>query len=298
MRLAGLAAMLLLGTSALEARPMKRADPRDLHHCRLQAVHPADNDIHPDDDRSVKSRPAQLPAAVAHRILDYVSDQAKKQFTLTEWSDAQQRCADIFSRVYRLTGPDELQLFVAQRYFPHGNSVDYFFMHDPLTGAVTKEPPLIFTKWWSMFGVKDPLMTRPIVRMEPAARGQPARLIVEERTHNGNVYNAAVYRYFDVGKNMSLTQVLANEARAYFFSDGLTERKATFLKPNRVHMVVTTRPPRHFDVHGTVLLERAHPGQPFHVVQRKPAGDRGLLTYCEEAKSDDDFLRVGCDFYY
>jgi len=87
-------------------------DPRDLHHCQLTAVHPADNDIHPVDNRRVKAQPAELPAPVARRILDHVSDQAKKQFTLSEWFEAQQRCADIFSPVFKLNGPDGLQLNV------------------------------------------------------------------------------------------------------------------------------------------------------------------------------------------
>jgi hypothetical protein len=304
MRLAGLAAMLVLGTSALNAYPTaavhqpRGTDPRDLHHCQLTAVHPADNDIHPVDNRRVKAQPAELPAPVARRILDHVSDQAKKQFTLSEWFEAQQRCADIFSPVFKLNGPDGLQLYVAPRYFPLGNQVDYFVMHDPRTGAVTKAPPLIYTKWW---GPDDPLIKRPIVRMQPARHGRPALLIVEERTHNGTVYNAAVDRYFEIGKDTSLTQILAIEPRAYLLSDGLTERKATFLTPDRVRIEVSTRRPRKYRAleGGSVLLERSRRDQPFHVARRAPRGEsNGLVTYCPSAKSDDEFLRVGCDFYY
>jgi hypothetical protein len=299
----------VFGTPALNARAIRpvyqrqSADARDLHHCKLRASHPVDNDIRLDQERRSKARPADLPAPVARKILDHVTEVAKNRFTVPEWIEAKQTCADIFSPVVKLIGPAGLQLYVAPRYFPLGNSVDYFLIYDSRTGAVTKSPPLIYTKWWETFGTSDPLIKRPIVRMESAKKGQPPLLIVEERTHNGNVYDAAVYRYFEIGKDMSLTQILAVEARAILLSDRdeYTERKATFLTPDRVRLDVSSRSPRKLGVRGTVLLERMHSGQPFHVARRMPphgTHEDGLVTYCDSAKSDDDFLRVGCDFYY
>src|SRR5207248_2068823 len=147
------------------------------------------------------------------------------------------------------------------------------------------------------------LIKRPIIGVESTTKGRSPRLIVEERTHNGNMYDAVVYRYFEIGKDMSLTQILAVEARAILLEDPgeYTERKATFLTPDRVRLDVSSRSRRKLGAQGSVLLERTHSGQPFHVARRMPArgshGD-GLVTYCDSAKSDDDFLRVGCDFYY
>jgi hypothetical protein len=219
-----------------------------------------------------------------------------------EWIEAKQRCADIFSPVAKLAGPAGLQVYVAPRYFEIENSVDYFLMYNSLTGAVTKSPPLIFTKWWKATRASDPLKKHPIVRMEAARDGRSPLLIVEERTHNGNVYDAVVYRYFEVGKDMSLSQILAVEARAILLSDRekYTERKATFLTRNRVRLEVSSRS-RRWGAQGTALLERAHSGEPFHVARRMPARRthrQGLITYCDSAKNDDDFLRLGCDFYY
>lgn len=238
---------------------------------------------------------------VAHRILDHVSSIAMTQFTVEDWTEAKQTCSDIFSPVFKLMGPAGLQLYVAPRYFPLGDSVDYFFMYNPRTGAVTKSPPLIFTKWWEATNTSDPLKKYPVVRMEAARNGLPPLLIVEERTHNGTVYDAAVYRYFEIGKDMSLRQVLAVEARAVLLSDEYTERNATFLTPDRVRLDVSTRSHRKWGAQGSVLLERARSGVPFHVTRRMPArgiGREGLVTYCDTRKSDDDFLRVGCDWYY
>ncbi|HKC01969.1 MAG TPA: hypothetical protein VKC17_01540 [Sphingomicrobium sp.] len=307
MRLKALAAILALGTSALNARPIppadqqRSADPRDLHHCKLRAARTADNDIRLDPDRRLKPRPSELPAPVARRILDHVTQVAKNQFTVKEWIEDQHTCDFVFSPIFRLDAPAGLQLYVAPRYFVLGDSVDYFFMYNPRAGAVTKSPPLIFTKWWETTRANDPLKKYPIVHMEDGRHGGPPILIVEERTHNGTVYDAAVYHYFEIGKDMSLTQILAVEARAFLLLDEYTERKATFLTPNRVRLDVTTRSPRRFGARGTVLLERSHSGQPFHVARRIPARGfpkEGLVTYCDSAKSDDDFLRVGCDFYY
>jgi hypothetical protein len=294
-------------TSGLNARPTlavhqrRSADPRDLHHCKLTASRPPDNDAHLKQGHRSQARPADLPSPVARKILDHVSVAAKKLFTVKEWIESKQSCADIFSPVAELTGPANLRLYVAPRYFPLGNSVDYFVMYDPSTRAVTRSPPLIFTKWWDATRTTDPLKKYPIVRMESARKGQPPLLIVEERTHNGNVYDAAVYRYFEIGKDMSLAQILAVEARAFLLSDEYTVRNATFLTPNRVRLDVFTHSPRKWGAQGTVLLERSHSGEPFHVASRMPVrGTRGdgLVTYCDSKKSDDDFLRVGCDFYY
>jgi hypothetical protein len=305
----GLAAILVLETSPLNARPIPAVgqklsvDPRDFHHCKLRAVRTTDNDIRLEEDHRSKPQRAEMPEAVTHQILDHVSAVAMDQFTVEEWTEAKQKCGDIFSPVFRLVGPAGLELYVAPRYFPLGNCVDYFFMYDPRTGAITKSPPLIFTKWWEATGASDPLKRHPIVRMEAARDGRPPFLIVEERTHNGNVYDAVVYRYFEIGKDMSLTQILAVEARAIRLSDldEYTERKATFITPNRVRLDVFSRSSGKYGARGSVVLERARSGQPFQVARRMPAlrakGD-GLVTYCDSAKSDNDFLRVGCDFYY
>ena len=238
-----------------------------------------------------------MPAAVERAILDHVTKVAKDQFTVQEWNEAQQKCADIFPSVFKLIGPGGLQLYVVPRDFVLGNTVDYFFMYNPRSGAITKTPPFIFTKW---SGSGDSLIKRPIVRFETGSKGILPRMIVQERTHNGTVYNAVVYRYFEVGGDMSLRQILAVEARAYLLSDGLTERKAVFITPNRIRIDVITHPPRRFESRSKRLfLERSGNGQPFHVARRAHQRKaEGLLTYCPSAKSDDDFLRVGCDFYY
>jgi hypothetical protein len=279
----------------------RSADPRDLHHCKLRAVRTADNDIRMEGDRRSKPRPAELPLPIQRKILDHVTEAAKNHFTVKEWTENPLTCDEIFSPVFRLEAPSGLQLYVGPRDFALGNAVDYFIMYDPLSKAVTKSPPFMFTKWWQAFDASDPLEKHPVVRMEPARSGWPPLLIVEEGTHNGTVYNAVVYRYFEIGKDMSLTQVLAVEARAFFFGVGPTEREARFLTPNRVQLTVTTPSSRKYGARGTVLLERTRSGQPFHVTRRTPLRGihaKGLITYCVSAKSDDDFLRLGCDFYY
>jgi hypothetical protein len=305
----GFALPLLLQAAALNARvgspatERGSADPRDLHRCKLKAVQTTDNDIRLEDDRRSKPRPAEIPGPVARRILDHVSAAAKNQFTPKEWTHAGQKCGDIFSPVFRLVAPAGLQLYVAPRFFPLENSVDYFFMYDPRTGAVTNSPPLIFTKWWQATTRKDPLKKYPIVQIRPARDRLPPLLIVEERTHNGNVYDAAVYRYFEIGNDMSLKQVLAVEERAVQLSDRheYTIRKAIFLAPNRVRLDVSSGRSARNGARGTVLLERRGMGEPFRVVRRVPARGsdaQGLVTYCDSSKSDDDFLLHGCDFYY
>jgi hypothetical protein len=281
-----------------------RADPRDLRHCRLTGAHPAGNDIRIDTAAVPNARPVPIPLPVTRAILDHVSAVARSQFTVEEWREARQRCRDVFfSPVLELPVPTGLALYVVPRAFPVGGSVDYFMMYDSASGAFTRAPPLIYTKWSMAFGASDTLLKSPAVRFEAAAAGRRPLLVVEERTHNGNVYDAAVYRYFEIGEDMSLTQVLAVEARAELLGDReeYTEREATFLSPDRVRLDVRSRSPRHLGSRGSVLLEREGAGKPFHVARRMPAegqSGQGLVTYCDTARSDDEFLRVGCDFYY
>ena len=240
-----------------------------------------------------------LPAIVARKILHSVVEDARLYYTEEEWRESRQSCALTFGKIFHVSGPAGLQLYVVPRYFAVMNEVDYFVMYDPHTGAVTGMPPLISTRWYGDLG-KYNFLTAPIVRLQHAHGGLPPLLIVEEQLHGGTVYNAIIYHYFEIGSDMSLTQILAVEARADFQSnnEAYTVRNATFLGANRVRLDISSRSTRKFGPRGSVLLERAHNGQPFHVVRRIPAGggDEGwLVTYCESAKSDDDFLRVGCD---
>lgn len=267
-------------------------------------MHAADNDIR--SERDVRSRPSPttLPQAVARRILHQVVNDARKYFTQAEWRESKQSCSLTVGKVFRVAGPAGLQLYVARRYFAF-NPVDYFVMYDPRTGAATAAPPLVSTRWSSVFAKHDWLFKAPIVRIEAARGDRPPLVVVEEQLHGGTVYNAVIYHYFEVGRDMALTQVLAVEARAMLESSvprSLVQdyivRKATFLTANRVRLDVSSRSSRTPAFQGSVLLERDHPGQPFHVGRRMPAqpGDaEGLVTYCESPKSDDDFLRLGCD---
>jgi hypothetical protein len=288
---------------AQRPNPGPRADPRDLSHCPLRGAHPTDNDIRLNGTSRSEARPIPVPGPVARTILEGASRVARSRFTVQEWREARVRCRDIFGPVQQIAGPGGLELYVAPREFPTSGGVDQLVMYDPRSRGVTQSPPLIYTKWSMGTGESDPLVKAPVVRMEAGKAGRPPLLIVEERTHNGNMYDAAVYRYFEIGADMALTQVLAVEARAILLSnrDEYTERTATFLTPDRVRLEVTSRSRRHIGATGSVLLERATPGAAFHVGRRMPAegqSGQGLVTYCDSAKSDDDFLRVGCDFYY
>src|SRR3569623_688982 len=274
-RLAGLAVVLGLASPILHADPAlsndKRsgADPRDLHHCALRSRH-ATRDISFHQTRPAIWRTVPVPRAVARSILDRATADAKSISTADQWRESRVDCALAFYYpAFEVNGPAGLRLYAAPRYFPVENSVDYLVMFDPRSGVATRSP----------------------------------LLIVQERVHNGTAYDAAIDRYFEIGKDMALTQGFAVEARAIYDwgRQEYTERKATFLTPNRVRIDVTLQAPGKAAARGGVLLERDRAGQPFHVARRMPARGHAaddLVTTSDTAKSDDDFLRVGCDFYY
>jgi hypothetical protein len=134
-------------------------------------------------------------------------------------------------------------------------------------------------------------------------------VVVEERAHNGNVYNAAVYRYFDIGPDLKLTNVLALETRVldpFPPSDGklmrtLTRIDATHQRIDQVYVDGKKRISG-----GYAILASEGPGRPFHVAERhgikktvSPAfeiSSSTLISLSEE--EDDEFLKQGHGLYY
>lgn len=265
--------------SANEESAVIADDPRSFHHCILT--------------------PANIPAPVMHVILDSASKQAKNWFTVERWREAGLTCEHVFSPVRKLDAPDGLQLFVSERNFLFGASFDDFVLYDPRTDIATQSPPYIFTKW-SKQGDGDGSTN---VRFSADRSGMPNFLVATEKGHNGTMYDAIIDRYFEFGEDLALTPVLSIERETILLGDfeELTERRLTFASPFRARIDVRSRSKRGIGVSGSVELVRDRLGTPFRVV-KPPAGNNkaldGLVSYCDTRKSDDQFIRDGCNFYY
>ena len=147
-------------------------------------------------------------------------------------------------------------------------------------------------------------LEKPFVSFDDLDQDGQPELVVEERVHNGTMYNAVVYHYFKINPDLSLLRLLALETRLIdLFSEdkgGTIVRKITKLGPNRIKVVAMLQIPNQEPQNlGEVILSRQNSGAPYQVLSRHPINydyEELLITASEE--DEDKFLRNGYDFYY
>lgn len=194
------------------------ASPTDNQLPTLKAIVSADNDITPGS--TPESGQAPIPASVREEIDQIISADFKtiKKYAC-ETEDCSIKIRDMYGPVFRIKTPTGLDVYVFEEIGPTGGSNYYFTLYDAKTGRLTKEPAYIYGKWLDMFfGDKDSsLLKRPFISFTKI-NGKES-MIVEDYGHNGTMYNAAIYRYFRINNNLSLTPILAVERRAIWPSD-------------------------------------------------------------------------------
>jgi hypothetical protein len=273
--------------------------------CHLSAVITPDNDIRLDDDNRPPGRNTELPS----KVLGEVRALGAQMLRTSDAPDPYPgECNDLFGKVFRIPVSRGVYLYAAEVSPISAIKLLFLILYDPATGAVTRNPPKIDVKSTQMFGSKDPLLDKPLISFADLLQNHRRQIVVEERVHNGTMYNGVVYNYFDVGTDLSLTQVLALEKRvlAIGAQEGLIVRSVERSGHNQLRLDSFLTPegkPRERQELGYVILETAGPGTPFHVKQRHPKSkdsDSILVTYSGAIApgSDDAFLRNGYTFHY
>lgn len=212
----------------------------------------------------------------------------------------------LLSPVYRVGGFGQRDLFVAEIGIPTAGSYFLFYMYDTKTGAATENPPQVGSKWPQIEGVKDHLVRLPLVSSADLFGNGNRQVVFEERVHNGTEYNGVIYHYFDIGPQMELTHVLARETRVFppDSSDNLYLRELTRVGTNKLRLDVYEASAKTVEDRrqlGYVILASGGPGTAFRVAGRHALpgfSSEELVSFCENSKYDDAFLRTGCDFYY
>jgi hypothetical protein len=301
MRLGFPKVLVLLGAGLIAASTAAAAPSPST--CHPTALVTTDNDIRLKHDDRPPGKPIAIPPTVAGRLhaaaatsLSQVDVQVTDGLT----------CAALFPSIYRLTAPEQRDLYVAD--ISVGSGVEFFYLivYDPTSGAVTRDPPRIAAKWSQSFGAADQLVTRPFVSAFDLFQDRHREIVFEERVYNGTAYNAVVYHYFRVGPKLELTPVLAVEARVVALKppDKIFVREFAQLTPTRLRLSllgVPRDPAAHARPLGYVILESPSAGLPFHVTERH-SGDvipsEALVTFNEKPPGDDIFLREGYSFRY
>ncbi len=276
--------------------------PPDPAKCHLTAMVTADNDIRLDGDRRSPGKPAVVPPAVADRIH---AAAAKLFADLPPDGLEGLTCKDLFPHTYSISAPQHRELYVVEVASVTG--IDYFYLvlYDPATGAVTQNPQRIWAKWTQGFSAKDPLLKTPYVSFADLLNNHHDQIVFEERVHNGSMYNAVVYRYFELGQDLALTLVLARETRLLALEgDGLFVRDLTQLSDTRLRLDTSATSLKDLasrKEQGYVILESSGSNAPLHVAEShldNPHGFDCLVTCDPNSKGDDVFLSGGNTFRY
>ena len=208
-----------------------------------------------------------------------------------------------YGPVFRLGVCDDPRLYVFKSY-PMGRQgiaeeLCYFLLFDPVTRKVTSEPFSITMRWFVALEGFD-LLRKPLVHFFDLDQDGQRELVIEQIVHNGTMYNAAVYHYFHIERDMSLVRRMAFEARVVdLFSDeeGMLVRTLELLGENRIKINVALQLPAgtpHQQQVGEIVLERKDNSATFQVVQKDiklVRYARGLLTM--SGIEDQAFLAGG-----
>jgi hypothetical protein len=205
-----LVAALAGGHSSAGAKPVAVDASLDPSTCHPRALVTSDNDIRLDQD----DRPPGQPVKIAAPVIKRLQTAAKSLLAQLPPGTAEgMTCDDLLPHIYRVSLPKHRELFVAEIYVGLGVGYFYLIVHDPTTGAATRNPPRIGAKYPQSFGAGDPLVTKPFVSTADLFHNHQPQIVFEERVHNGTMYNAVVYHYFDIRPDLSLIRVLARETR-------------------------------------------------------------------------------------
>ena len=258
-----------------------------------------------DDDRRPSGKKAEIPPAVLSKIRALAA-QALRQIEAPEPYPGE--CEDLYGKIFRISAAPGLYLYAAEISPVSPIKLLFLILFNPATGALTKDPPKVDVKSTQMFGWKDPLLHQPLISFADLLANGRRQVVIEERVHNGTMYNAVVYSYFEIGSDLSLTRILAFEQKAYAIGarEGLIVRTLDRAGPNRLRLTslmdLDGAPHRQQNL-GYVILESPGPGLPFQVKERHPKSKQRntiLVTYSGEVGSsnDDTFLREGYTFHY
>lgn len=144
------------------------------------------------------------------------------------------------------------------------------------------------------------------VSSAPSCDGKE-ELITQERVHNGTMYNAVMYHYFQIGSDLSLRRILARETRLldlFTESDGgVIERSPEFVSPLEVKLTVVLKRMRGsvpVERLGEVILRRTNPNGSFQVAERRVFNAKyaDLLVTAFGPEAENSILSEGYRGYY
>lgn len=284
----------------------------------LKAIVPSDNDITPGDDATQATE--AVPQVVTQKFSKIVSD--TYDWYLKNDDDCAKSVDDcglkksaLYGRVYRLDAPAKNRAYVFKLEGLFGVTLYYFAIYNPNTNQVTAKPVSIYGKWLDGFyGDNDSRLKlrKPFISFTTV--DGKAALVAENYAHNGDVYNAVIYRYFVIEPDLSLTQVLALESADLVDTKYRGSYGAMFVRKLILNGDSTAEIDDYFQkdlddkspqLVGKVSIRSPAPGKPYKVVSEKvidQAFKDLLVTFDDDREygidSDNAFLAEGDTLFY
>src|SRR6266516_568463 len=272
-----------------------------------------DNDVLFED--SSKCFRAPVPPEVQEKIAAII-DSERIRWAGTDIGDSGFAIAVAYSRLFRVAAPDHKYLYLYRFEGPIGSTYDFLIASDPSTHRVTSHPYPLWAKWTDLDAASPEqaqdttgLLRKPLVFFEDIDGDERPEWVVEELSHNGTEYNAAVYYYLYLAPDLSFRVVLAFEKRALDpvieRDNRLIIRTLTKAAPSRLQLAtylqVAGSSRRQL---GSAILENSGAGTPFQLRERHvldPKYAFAIITasrWLDEHANEDRFLREGYTFYY
>lgn len=281
-----------------QTKPDSKTSPQS----QLIAVSPVRNDLYLDD--TPNGQVSQLPAPVVSRI------RALVKTSMERWKgygdpDFKLTGADFLGPIQRFATPYRFHLYVFRLRQPFGKDYYYFYLYNSETNTVTKAPPSIYAKWMNM--VEPSVTENPIVSFRDLDGDGNKELVVQERVHNGTMYNAIVYHDFRVRPDLTLQRMLALESQLVDLytenEDGIIIRTTETISLNELRLIATLEGRSNTirtERLGEAILRRAGPERPYEVVSRRVFNEkyRELIVSAFGTNDDNQFLRAGYQFHY
>jgi hypothetical protein len=254
----------------------------------------------PDNDISFEGQPlgrrVPIPRPVKQKI-DALAQEAC--FSALAHSNEYTPLARVYGNTYYVRGPDNLSLYVFDREAPYGYSVYFFILFDSVDARLTGRPASIYGKWSRDSGG---MLRRPFVTFGQGPDGGHPELVVQEQSHNGTVYNAAVRHYYGIEADLSLLPVLALEERSYQDvppRDTWVTRTVQYVSPDTLVIATfLTVPGAGPQKVGEVFLKR-NATFGYRVAGRRVVDKQyECCLVTDSGEPDDNFLLAGYTFWY
>lgn len=266
------------------------------------AIQRSDNDFAADGD--VKGTAVSVPQEVLLKI-NLIAEKDLKQWI--EFEGAAPGASpkeDFMGPIYKVSAPKNREVFVFRSRWPTGGDCFYFIIYDPKSKRCSKKPAYIYAKW--MDGDWGGHLTLPLIRFKDIDRDGEPEMVIQERVHNGTVYNAVLYHFYRINTDLNTTHIFAYETDLFDFrsedENDRINRQIIALGNGCIRVDVFVEKPGQKTARkkvGEYTMIRSGKSTGYKIIKKVCLDEKYAWLLVTGGEVDDDsFLRDGYRVYY